>query len=46
MKVIWTQESLNRLIEIEKYISKDSPQRAKIFVDKLINRGESLSQYP
>lgn len=46
MKIIWTKESLNRLIEIEEYISKDSPERAVKFIDKLINRGKSLEQFP
>ena len=46
MKVIWTNESLNRLTEIESFISKDSPQRAISFVDKLIHRGESLAEQP
>jgi toxin ParE1/3/4 len=46
MKVIWTNESLNRLIEIEDYISKDSPNRAIKFIDRIINRGESLAQFP
>ena len=46
MKVIWTNESLNRLIEIEDYISKDNPNRALKFTDRIINRGESLTQFP
>lgn len=46
MKVIWTNESLNRLIEIEDYISKDNPNRALKFTDRIINRGESLAQFP
>jgi toxin ParE1/3/4 len=46
MKVIWTNESLNRLIEIEDYISKDNPNRAIKFTDRIINRGESLAQFP
>lgn len=46
MKVIWTTESLKRLIQIEDYISNDSPQRAIKFIDRIIKRGESLTQYP
>ena len=46
MKVIWTNESLKRLIQIEDYISNDSPQRAIKFIDRIIKRGESLTQYP
>ena len=39
MKLVWTQEALNKLIEIEEYISKDSPARAIKFVDRLIHDG-------
>ena len=46
MKVVWSNESLIRLIDIEEYISKDNSQRAKNFINKLINRGESLKEYP
>ena len=33
MKIRWTHEALERLIEIEDYISKDSPGRAVQFVE-------------
>ena len=33
MKLTWTHEALNRLIEIEEYISEDSPTRAKKFTN-------------
>ena len=46
MKVVWSNESVIRLIDIEEYISKDNSQRAKNFINKLINRGESLKEYP
>jgi len=46
MKVVWTNESLNHLIDIEEYISKDSPQRAINYINKLINRGASLTEHP
>ena len=46
MKIIWTKESFKRLAEIEDFIAKDSPDRAKKFVDKLIARGESLVNFP
>ena len=40
MKIKWTNEALERLIEIEEFISKDSPERAAIFVDLLIEHAE------
>ena len=46
MKVIWTHESLAKLAEIEEFISRDSPRRAKKFINYLIERGESISINP
>jgi addiction module RelE/StbE family toxin len=46
MKIRWSQEALDRLIEIEDYISKDSPVRAVQFVDQLIEHAELLSGEP
>ncbi len=44
MKLIWTNEALIRLIEIEKYIALDNPQNAEIFINYLVKRGESIPQ--
>lgn len=41
MKIKWTIEALELLIEIEEFISKDSPERAAIFVDQLIEHVEN-----
>ena len=46
MKIKWTHEALDRLIEIEEYISKDSPSRAIQFMDQLIEHAEVLSDKP
>ena len=46
MKIVWTQEALQRLTGIEDYISKDSPERAVRFVDQLIHHAESLRDTP
>ncbi len=46
MKVIWSKESLRQLIEIEQFISRDNPDRAVKFINKLIDRGEKLKGYP
>ena len=46
MKIKWTYEALDRLIEIEEYISKDSPSRAVQFMDQLIEHAEVLSDKP
>jgi len=46
VKVVWTQEALDRLSDIEDFISQDSPQRAAKFVNYLIQRGEGVSKNP
>jgi toxin ParE1/3/4 len=46
MKIKWSHEALERLIEIEEYISKDSPGRAIKFIDQLIEHAELLSDKP
>jgi|SRR5664280_1369994 addiction module RelE/StbE family toxin len=46
MKIRWSYEALDRLIEIEDYISKDSSVRAIQFVDQLIEYAELLSGKP
>ena len=46
MKIKWTHEALDRLIEIEEYISKDCPSRAVQFMDQLIEHAEVLSDKP
>ncbi len=44
MKIRWTQESLDRLLEIEAFISMDSPDRANKFVNDIIDHtGKTLS---
>ena len=46
MTVIWTQEALEKLREIEEFIGMANPERAEKFVDHLIERGESISKNP
>ena len=46
MKLFWTKEAINRLSEIEKYISRDNPKTSVEFVDKLILLAESLIYNP
>lgn len=42
MKILWTREALDRLIEIEEFIAKDNAERAVQFVDEIIAHAESL----
>lgn len=46
MKIKWTHEALERLFEIEDFISQDSPEQAEKFVDQIIEHAESLSDKP
>ena len=46
MRIIWTQEALERLTEIDAYISKDSTERASKFINQLIDHATSLSSQP
>lgn len=46
MKILWTKEALLRLQKIEDYISRDNPNIAVEFVDKLIMVAETLNDNP
>jgi len=46
VKVVWTVEALERLQEIQAFISLNHPGRAEKFVESLINRGNSLGENP
>ncbi len=47
MKIRWTHEALEQLIEIEEFIAKDSPGRAASFVERIIEHVEdSLPENP
>ena len=46
MKIIWTREALENIIEIEEYISQDNPLKAIEFTDYLIDKCEYLISNP
>ena len=46
MKVIVTEAAINDLIQIGQYIKRDSPERAKAFVDELYERCQRLGNMP
>ncbi|MCK5146932.1 type II toxin-antitoxin system RelE/ParE family toxin [bacterium] len=46
MKLIWTEESLNKLIEIEEFIAEDNPIIAIEFVEFLIDCAEEIANNP
>ena len=46
MRVIWTEQAWERLLEIEQFVARDDPRAAARLVDKLIDRGDALAEYP
>ena len=46
MKLSWTPEALNRLVEIEEFIAQDSPERAEDFINYLIERVSLILDNP
>jgi len=46
MKVVWSSEALRMLDEIERFIAQDNPQRAVVFIDRLLEKGDSISSFP
>jgi toxin ParE1/3/4 len=42
MKILWTHESREQLLEIKNHISKDNAQRAAQLVDEIIEHAESV----
>ena len=46
MKVTWTEQASERLLEIERFVARDDPRAAARLVDKLIDRGDALVEHP
>jgi len=46
MRVVWTEQALQGLTDIEDYIARDDPATAVVFVEKLIRRTDILRQQP
>ena len=46
MRVVWTEQALQGLTEIEGYIARDDPAAAVVFVEKLIRRTDILCEQP
>jgi toxin ParE1/3/4 len=46
MNVKWTEQAWRRLLEIERFVARDDPRAAARLVDKLIDRGDALAEYP
>jgi addiction module RelE/StbE family toxin len=46
LRLLWTEEALVRLKEIEEFIARDNPGVAVKFVDKLISLAETITDNP
>jgi len=46
MKVVWTVQALERLLEIETFIAENSPMAAEKLIDRLISRADALAHHP
>jgi toxin ParE1/3/4 len=46
MRVVWTEEAVRRLAEIEDYVAWDNQSAAAALIDKLINRAVDLERFP
>ena len=46
VKIVWSDNALEDIEQIAEFISKDSSDRAALFVGRLIDSTEKLSQYP
>lgn len=42
MTVVWSREAAENLVEIEEFIARDSPERAVLFVDTLLDHAETI----
>jgi addiction module RelE/StbE family toxin len=45
-EVIWSPSSLRDVDDIAEFISKDSPEQAAIFIERLIEKTDRLAEYP
>ena len=46
MKVVWAERARSRLVEIYRYIGRDSPSQAAVFCERLIDATEHLIDHP
>ena len=46
MKVVWTEQAWDRLLEIEAFVARDDSRAAARLVDRIIDRGNALALHP
>lgn len=46
MKVVWTDQAYERLVEIRDFIARDSEEAAGRLIDEVIQRGDGPADFP
>jgi toxin ParE1/3/4 len=46
LKVIWTEQALMRLVEIQDFIARVNPTAAERLIHRIVERGDGLSKFP
>jgi toxin ParE1/3/4 len=46
LKIVWTEQALVRLTEIQDFIARANPEAAERLVQQIAKRGEGLSKFP
>lgn len=46
MKVIWSEQALVRLVEIEDFVARANPTAAEQLVQRIVKRGDGLAKFP
>lgn len=46
MRIVWSPQSLEDIEEIRRYIARDSPVYAELFVDRIFESAERLLDHP
>ena len=46
MKVIWSEQVLVRLIELQDFVGRANPTAAERLIHRIVERGDGLSKFP
>jgi plasmid stabilization system protein ParE len=46
LKVIWSEQALTRLVDIQDFVIRANPTAAERLVHRIVERGDGLSRFP
>lgn len=46
MKVIWSEQALVRLVEIQDFVARANPTAAEQLLHRIVDRGDGLAKFP